>query len=838
MSSSGSSNSGGTTDSVTTNGGTTETPGTGGSSAAGATGADTSSGGNSSPDASPGGANSTGGNASGAMPSSGASSAGGRSSATGGAGGSSTSLSHSVLGSVQKGPFIRGTTLTLQELDDSLSPTGRSFTFETNDDLGHFILPENVNSRYVEVIANGYYFDELANQLSNSQLTLRTISDISTSSVVNANLLTSLAAARERNLVAAGHNFQSARIQAEQEVLNALSFGDAPTSNFDQMDITHTGDTNGLLLAASLLLERLAYMRGAISPVAQLSQLIANVTADIAPDGSFDDMTTAATLRCLVPTQVDKTAVRSNLQARFDSLGTTGVVPAFEQYLVVPDTCCAAESRKCSGGAPQICNDIGQWTTLTACSGSTPNCKEGRCESPCSGNSKRCLGEVAQVCDASGLWQDSGQCTWGQPVQIDSSLSYMPTSVEVDDAGNVFALWLLYDSTQDGRTVLRTARYVPNSGWTTPITIDRSGGGDVLDAAIAVDPLGKATAIWTQRDSTPSSQDIPTGLWSRQYDPISAWQVDPTLIDVQPTYGMPIDALLPELTLLGNNPIATWSQYLAPDYVRAPRVSMMDVNSGWSAPHNLDQIGKYSGSPSVAANAAGGAFIVWPQGNGSESFVAASKYSNSTVWSAPITISKKEEELWVADLAVAVDANGNAIAIWSSVRSTASSVDANLYRLGVGWGESVTISSTRGSDLSLKFDSEGNALAVWAGDDGGGSRVMANRYVRGRGWGNAVSIQMSNRNGAAPRLVVDTFGHATAVWIEYQSINDSSGQIWINRFTPGLGWALPEVLRPETHLTYGDSTFLTVDAIGRLTLVWGEYDYVHDTSPLWALRFE
>jgi hypothetical protein len=46
-----------------------------------------------------------------------------------------------VKGSVQKGPFLLGSSIVLQELDAKLQPTGRSFNVQTRDDLGNFEIP-------------------------------------------------------------------------------------------------------------------------------------------------------------------------------------------------------------------------------------------------------------------------------------------------------------------------------------------------------------------------------------------------------------------------------------------------------------------------------------------------------------------------------------------------------------------------------------------------------------------------------------------------------------------------------------------------------------------------
>ena len=834
----------------------------GGSGAAAATGSGGNSTNISSSSVSTGGLSGSGGTTSSAIQSSSIGNTGGLSSATGGAmsttlggaaiggassthgttatggtvgGGSSAPPIHQVLGSVQKGPFIRGTTLTLQELDNSLSPTGRAFTFETNDDLGHFTLPVNVTSRYVEIIAAGYYFDELANQLSNSQLTLRTISDISNTSVVNANLLTSLAASRERNLVTGGQSFQSARVQAEQEVLSALSFNATGTSTFDQMDITHAGDTNGLLLAASVLLEKLAYVRSASSPVAELLQLMANVAADIAADGSFDDAATAAMLRCVVPPQVDKAAVRSNLQARFNSLGTTGVVPAFEQYLVAPVSCCAPESRRCSGNTAQLCNTTSEWITDAQCAGSAPNCKDGRCESPCSANSKRCMGEVAEVCDTNGLWQDGVNCAWGQLVQLDPKGSWV-RRVSVDAANNVTALWegcqtLVSSSYSIDESSLRTARYMLNSGWTSSSRVDRSDAVGVLDADIAVEPSGKATLVWSDRDPLADSS-IPTSLWSRRYSLANGWEAEPTLIDTQ--LSDEYMSMWTDLALAGTTPIATWIGPTSSDVGLWAAIG--NLNSGWSSPATLDRTEKLDARPRIAANTAGDAFAVWARKDRAQPNVLASKYSGSVGWSAPTAISK--EPGYVSEVAIATDASGNAIALWPSVAS-ANDLWANLYQSGTGWGEAQLISrdNTREAfNLSVVFDSDGNALAIWISYDGVVPQVWTARYVRGRGWGIALPFEKSDDWSSAPQIVMGSHGRATAVW----SKSDTSftiSTIWINRFTPGSGWASPVQLMLDGRTQFASSPGLAIDAVGRLTLIWTEGNGCDQTT-LWAQRFE
>ena len=130
---------------------------------------------------------------------------------------------YNINGAVQKGPFVLGTTITIQELDQNLAPTGKTYSTETVDDLGKFTLQSIFTSPYVEITASGYYFDEVVGLLSTAPLTLRAIACLSDSTNVNVNILTTLEKKRLVYLVQSGKTFSEAKIQSEGEVLNIFA---------------------------------------------------------------------------------------------------------------------------------------------------------------------------------------------------------------------------------------------------------------------------------------------------------------------------------------------------------------------------------------------------------------------------------------------------------------------------------------------------------------------------------------------------------------------------------------------------------------------------------------
>ena len=99
---------------------------------------------------------------------------------------------YSINGSVQKGQFIQGSVVTIQELNERLQPTGKSYQTQILDDMGSFELTSDIDSRYVEIIAEGFYFNEVTGNLSDAPLTLRSLSDLAMEGKSNVNLLTSL----------------------------------------------------------------------------------------------------------------------------------------------------------------------------------------------------------------------------------------------------------------------------------------------------------------------------------------------------------------------------------------------------------------------------------------------------------------------------------------------------------------------------------------------------------------------------------------------------------------------------------------------------------------------
>ncbi|MBQ8271579.1 MAG: leucine-rich repeat domain-containing protein [Tidjanibacter sp.] len=236
--------------------------------------------------------------------------------------------SYSISGAIQKGPFVQGSTITIQPLNSNLKPIGQMYTTQTTNDAGMFEM-DDVNSKYAEIIATGYYFDEVEGKISSGMLTLRSIADLKDGTQTNVNLLTSLTYNRIKNLVTNnGRGVSEAQEQAEKELYTALGIPAElqPNVSCGAMNIANNGEGNGLLLAISIV-----FQDGRTT--GELTEYISKFSTDLSDDGKIE----SSVLDKIRPNITDlyefEDRINNNLQRRYNELGLECVIPQYIQYL-------------------------------------------------------------------------------------------------------------------------------------------------------------------------------------------------------------------------------------------------------------------------------------------------------------------------------------------------------------------------------------------------------------------------------------------------------------------------------------------------------------------------
>lgn len=239
------------------------------------------------------------------------------------------SKTYSVSGKVQKGPFVSGANITINELNSDLEQTGKSFSTTIGNDDGNFTLNSvELGSEIALLTVNGYYFDEVNNNTSTGTLNLQAYANISGKNIVNINVMTHVIKERVEKLYATGLTFEQANAQAKEELLQCL-FGISASgvNDFDQMDISLSGDDNAILLAFSVMMLRYNYTTPAI-----LTEFLTKLRSDFGEDGDINDVQLIEKIYDNVR-YLNIIKTRHNLENKYQSLGVNSDLPDYEKYI-------------------------------------------------------------------------------------------------------------------------------------------------------------------------------------------------------------------------------------------------------------------------------------------------------------------------------------------------------------------------------------------------------------------------------------------------------------------------------------------------------------------------
>jgi hypothetical protein len=181
---------------------------------------------------------------------------------------------------------------------------------------------------------------------------------------------------------------------------------------------------------------------------------------------------------------------------------------------------------------------------------------------------------------------------------------------------------------------------------------------------------------------------------------------------------------------------------------------------------------------------------------------------------------------------VAVDAKGNAVAVWTQPPV---GVWSARYVAGSGWQTPQLIGGGAGTDgATVAIDSVGNAVAVWEQPVGGQRFIWANRFTTGAGWGTAAPIEShTGGDASSPKVSLSGNGDALAVWRQrLDALNTLS--VWALRFSPaGLG--VPQQI--STGAGAAGNLEIARDTQGNALAVWEQFDATDKVS-VWSSRFD
>jgi hypothetical protein len=349
--------------------------------------------------------------------------------------------------------------------------------------------------------------------------------------------------------------------------------------------------------------------------------------------------------------------------------------------------------------------------------------------------------------------------------------------IAIDANGNAIAVWPQPNG--DNYTIWSN-HYTPSIGWGTPAPLEpdaSTGASDSsIDPQIKLDANGNAIAVWVRSDN------ITSHVWSNRYVAGNGWTMAVPIDDNAVNAGTARIAFD-----TSGNAIAVWDQSDAAGSFHMWAKRYTAATSAWGSEQMIpDNDTVQAFDAQIAIDTAGNALLVWAKSDGllRPMEIWASRYTAGD-WSIAGRISDPLAD--VAAPQVALDANGNAIAVWHQIDSNSThttTVRWNRYTTGGGWGTPAPIETNDASvsvgDPEIASDPSGNTIAVWLQLNGAHSEIRSSRYTVGGGWAPSVNAGSTADDILGTALAMDSAGNAIAVWQEYDSSNISL--LWANRF--------------------------------------------------------
>ena len=232
-----------------------------------------------------------------------------------------------VAGVTQKGPFVTGSAVTVQGIDcKTLQLTDERFEGIVQSDKGDFFVEDiSLKQSCAMFAVTGKYRSELSGKTTDSELTLRALTDLKARENVNVNILTNLEYERVMYLVTEkGKSFAEAKSQAEKEVLAAFDIVGS-FEEFENLNIFESGDGNAALLAVSVM------MQGGVD-VNALVKRMDKFDESFAESGVWSDTST----KTAIAEWITAAATNGNLNSiryNIEDWGVAADIPEFEKFV-------------------------------------------------------------------------------------------------------------------------------------------------------------------------------------------------------------------------------------------------------------------------------------------------------------------------------------------------------------------------------------------------------------------------------------------------------------------------------------------------------------------------
>jgi hypothetical protein len=258
-----------------------------------------------------------------------------------------------------------------------------------------------------------------------------------------------------------------------------------------------------------------------------------------------------------------------------------------------------------------------------------------------------------------------------------------------------------------------------------------------------------------------------------------------------------------------------------------------DVARRWQGAVSIENAPGPALDAQIAIDANGNAMAVWRQYSDELVFdtvylIYASRYVAGGGWASPRLLNDTANNGYNPQ--IAFDGNGNALVVFEVEHGSGNDRQISAHRYDAGtdaWGF-MNAPGPGGNRLGpqIAFDNSGNAVAVWQSHDVVKWNIEAGFYTVGGSFAAAAEIDGTTQSAQQPQIGFDAAGNAIVVW--------SQTAVWANRYLAGVGWGTP--VQTESNPGSASSPQIAVAASGNATAVWYQTGVVG--NDIWANHYD
>jgi len=327
--------------------------------------------------------------------------------------------------------------------------------------------------------------------------------------------------------------------------------------------------------------------------------------------------------------------------------------------------------------------------------------------------------------------------------------------VAFDGQGNAIAVWSRFDGTN---FIVQAAARAAGGSFGAPQDLSAAGQKAGF-SQVAVDGQGNAIAVWSRFDGTnfivQAAARAAGGSFGAPQDLSAAGQ----------------GAFNPQVAFDGQgNAIAVWHRFDAGTNTIV-QAAARAAGGSFGAPQDLSAAGQNASFPEVAVDGQGNAIAVWRRFDGTNFIVQAAARAAGGSFGAPQDLSAAGQKAGFPE--VAVDGQGNAIAVWQRFDGTNFIVQAAARAAGGSFGapQDLSAAGQTANDPQVAVDGQGNAIAVWSRSNGTNDIVQAAARAAGGSFGAPQDLSAAGQDAHVPEAAVDGQDNAIAVWSRSNGTN-------------------------------------------------------------------